>query len=189
VLDIEPPFQLLECIPSFAPTREDIDRRVAVFRPGMDGHVGFSEQDDTGHPIGRELVYFEVYDGEVASSASSKKTLPNNIGIVDELRVFYPKLSNEMFPKNNLLFHSMDILPREPRSLVVVTRSSKPALRSTARVVTARISTSPNKTSSRASDLEKVRFGAHEALERLLTPLPYGGRSILLYAKSSRPAT
>ena len=54
----------------------------------------------------------------------------------------------------------------------MVTRSSKPALRNTARVVTNRFGASPNEASSRASDLEKVRLGAYQALERLLTPLP-----------------
>ncbi len=122
----------------------------------MDGHVGLSQQHDTGHTVGCELVYSEVYNGEVAFSASGEKTLPNKVGIVDELRISYPKLCNEMLSKNNLLFHSMDFLPREPRSLKCGHALLEASPKKHRRVVTARISTSPNETSSRASDLEKV---------------------------------
>jgi hypothetical protein len=61
-------------------------------------------------------VNVEVDDGKLAFSASGEKTIPNDVGIIEKKWVPYPKLSNEMLSKNSLLFHSMDVLPKVPKS-------------------------------------------------------------------------
>jgi hypothetical protein len=43
MLDIEPPFQFLERVPSFSAAGKNVNRRVAILRPGVDGHVGLGE--------------------------------------------------------------------------------------------------------------------------------------------------
>jgi len=70
LLDIEPPFQLLERVPSFAAARKNVNRRVTILRPGVNGHVGFGKQGETRHTVRRELMYVEVDDGEITLPAS-----------------------------------------------------------------------------------------------------------------------
>jgi hypothetical protein len=76
---------------------EDIHRRIAGFRPGMNGNMGFGQQGKTSHPLWIESVGDQLQQGGTSTMRRACDGGPEERLVVELGTVTVVKLENAMF--------------------------------------------------------------------------------------------
>ena len=79
-----------------APTREHIDRGVAVFRPGVDRHVRFSQQRQGRDPLRLELMAHQLQEGGHAVAGGLIEGMSNERLVIEQMGVASVQLQDAM---------------------------------------------------------------------------------------------
>src|SRR5438046_5447427 len=64
---------------------EDVDRRVSVFGPGVDGEMGFGDDDDSADAEGVELMEDDVDDGSLGPLPRLGQASLHGLEVVDHV--------------------------------------------------------------------------------------------------------
>src|SRR5207244_436835 len=97
---------------------EDVDRRVAVFGPGVDREVGFGDDDDAADPERVELVEHDVDDGGLRPPGGFYERALHGFQAVDgigsAIKQLEKQMSSEGVQSRGLPFRRLRHLPHSP---------------------------------------------------------------------------
>src|SRR5438046_6834423 len=75
---------------------EDVDRRVSVFGPGVDGEMGFGDDDDSADAEGVELMEDDVDDGRLGPLRRLDQGSLHGLEVVDHVGIAIEQLDEKV---------------------------------------------------------------------------------------------